>query len=225
MVEFHLVAGLLALLAGFVALFWAKGGYLHRRSGRLFVGAMLLMLGTAAFMAFFVVDKRSNGIGALLTIYLVVTSLLTVTRRVDQVRGVTRGLAVFAFLLGALAFVGGVQATMDPAAMVDGGPSRGDFVIAAIAFATGASDLRMLARGSIAGAQRLVRHLWRMTFALWVATGSFFLGQAKVIPEPLRNFALLSIPVLAVLAALLYWLWRLNPRKTHAPPAVHGEVR
>jgi uncharacterized membrane protein len=221
MVEFHFIAGLLALLAGFFALFSRKGGYLHRRSGRLFAGAMLMMLGTAAFMAFFVVDKRSNGVGALLTIYLV----LTVTRRVDQVRGITRGLAAFAFLLGALAVVGGVQATMDPTAMVDGGPSRGDFVTAAIAFATGASDLKMLARGSIAGAQRLIRHLWRMSFALFVATGSFFLGQAKVIPEPLRNFALLSIPVLAVPAALFYWLWRLKLRKSRGPAAVQGEVR
>jgi len=83
----------------------------------------------------------------------------------------------------------------------------------------------MLARGSIAGVQRLLRHLWRMTFALFVATGSFFLGQAKVIPEPLRNFALLSIPVLFVLVALFYWLWRLNFRKSHAPSAVQGEAR
>jgi uncharacterized membrane protein len=225
MVEVHFIAGLLALVAGFVALFAPKGRHLHRRSGRLFVAAMILMLGIAAFMAFFVVDKRSNGVGALLTIYLVVTSLLTVTRRVDQVRGFTRGLAAFAFLLGVLAFVGGVQATVDPAATVAGGPSRGDFVIAAIAFATGTSDLRMLARGSIGGTQRLVRHLWRMTFALFVATGSFFLGQAKVIPEPLRNFALLSVPVLAVLGVLFYWLWRLNVRKSHAPSAVQGEVR
>ena len=225
MVEFHFVAGLLALLAGFVALFAPKGRYLHRRSGRLFVAAMVAMLGTAAFMAFFVVDKRSNGIGALLTIYLIVTSLLTVTRRVDQVRGITGGLAAFALLLGALALVGGVQATMDPAATVDGGPSRGDFVIAAIAFATGASDLRMLARGSIAGAQRLIRHLWRMTFALFVATGSFFLGQAKVIPEPLRNFVFLSIPVVVVLVTLFYWLWRMKIRKSHAPSAVQGGLR
>ncbi len=225
MVEFHYVAGLLALLAGFVALFSRKGSHLHRRSGRLFVVAMVAMLGLGAFMAFFIVDKRSNGIGALLTLYLVMTSLLTVTRPVGQVRGITRGFAAFAIVLGALALVGGVQATMDPVARVDGGPSRGDFVIAAIAFAAGASDLRMLARGSIAGAQRLLRHLWRMMFALFVATGSFFLGQAKVIPEPLRNFALLSVPVLIVLATLLYWLWRMNVRKSGAVAAAQEGMR
>lgn len=207
MVEFHFVAGLLALLAGFVALFAPKGRHLHRRSGRVFVVAMVGMLGIAALMAFSVEEKRGVGLGALFTIYLVLTSLLTVTRRVDQVRGITMGLAALALGLGALAVL------------------DGSFLLAPVALACGASDLRMLERGVIAGTQRLVRHLWRMTFALWVATASFFLGQADVIPEPLRNFALLSVPVLAVLAMLFYWLWRLKIRKAHAVPNLQGEAR
>jgi len=207
MIEFHLVAGLLALLAGFVALFSPKGRYLHRRSGLMFAVAMVGMLGIAAVMAFSVEEKRGIGLGALFTIYLVLTSLLTVTRRVDQVRGITRGLAVLALGLGALAIL------------------DGSFLLAPVALACGASDFRMLARGVIAGTQRLVRHLWRMTFALWVATGSFFLGQADVIPEPLRNFALLSVPVLAVLAMLFYWLWRVNIMKMRAAPNLQGEAR
>jgi uncharacterized membrane protein len=207
MVEVHYVAGLLALLAGFVALFSPKGSRLHRRSGRLFVIAMVAMLGLAAAMAFFFVDEPGNGLGALLTIYLVITSLLTVTRRVDETRGLTTGLAAFAFGIGGLAL------------------AEGSLLVVPIALACGVADLRMLRRGSIAGPQRLIRHLWRMTFALWVATASFFLGQAKVIPEPARNFALLSIPVLAVLAMLLYWLWRINLKKSGAAAAAEGRVR
>jgi uncharacterized membrane protein len=207
MVETHYVAGLLALLAGFIALFSRKGSHLHRRSGRLFVVAMVAMLGLGAYLSFYVVDKPGNGLGALFTIYLVVTSLLTVTRPVDQVRGITMGLAGFAFAIGVLAL------------------ADGSFLVAAAALACGASDLRMLRRGSIAGTQRLVRHLWRMTIALFVATGSFFLGQAKVIPEPLRNFALLSIPVLTVVAALFYWLWRMRSRPVHAIQAMQGGAR
>ncbi len=207
MVEFHFVTGLLALLAGFVALFSRKGGYLHRRSGHVFVVAMVGMLGIAAVMAFSVEEKRGIGLGALFTIYLVLTSLLTVTRRVDQVRGIMTGLAAVALGLGVLAIL------------------DGSFLLAPVALACGASDFRMLERGVIGGPQRLVRHLWRMTFALWVATASFFLGQAKVFPDSLRNFALLSIPVLVVLATLFYWLWRMNIKKSHAPSAVQGEVR
>ena len=207
MIEVHYVAGLLALLAGFAALFSRKGGFLHRRSGRVFVVAMVAMLGVAAVMAFPTAYKRGIALGALFTIYLIVTSLLTVTRRVDEVRGLTAGLAALALGLGLLAL------------------ADGSFLLTPIALACGPSDLRMLARGSIAGSRRLVRHLWRMTFALWVATASFFLGQADVIPEPMRNIALQLIPVFAVLAALFYWLWRLNFRKTRPVAAVQGESR
>lgn len=207
MVEIHFVAGLLALMAGFVALFSPKGRYLHRRSGLVFAVAMVGMLGIAAVMAFSVEEKRGIGLGALLTIYLVLTSLLTVTRRVDQVRGITTGLAAVALGLG-------IAAILD-----------GSFLLAPLALACGAADFRLLQHGVIAGTQRLIRHLWRMTFALWVATASFFLGQADVIPEPLRNFALLSVPVLAVLAMLIYWLWRVNTGKTPAVPNLQGEIR
>jgi len=43
-------------------------------------------------------------------------------------------------------------------------------------------DIRMLVRGGVFGAKRIVRHLWRMCFGLFVATGSFFLGQQQVFP-------------------------------------------
>jgi hypothetical protein len=45
-----------------------------------------------------------------------------------------------------------------------------------------AGDIRMLTRGGIAGRERITRHLWRMSFGLYIATGSFFLGQQQVSP-------------------------------------------
>jgi uncharacterized membrane protein len=220
MVEIHYVAGLLALLAGFVALFARKGGHLHRRSGRVFVAAMVVMLGLAAVMALFVVDKHANGVGALLVIYLVVTSLLTVTRRVEDVRGLTTGLAAAAFALGIWALALAVEG----ARAAQGDSPQGGLVIAAIGIGGSLGDLRMLRKGEIAGAQRLVRHLWRMLVALFVATGSFFLGQAKVLPAALQNFALLSIPVLVVIAMLVYWLVRMSRLKTRAARVMPGSL-
>jgi len=61
--------------------------------------------------------------------------------------------------------------------------------------------------------RRLARHLWRMCFAMFVATGSFFLGQAKVFPEPIRIFPLLALLVVATLVVSFYWLWRVRIRK------------
>jgi hypothetical protein len=73
--------------------------------------------------------------------------------------------------------------------------------------------LRVLRSGALTRAARLARHLWRMSFALLIATMSFFLGQAKGIPSPIRIPALLALPVLAVLVTMLYWLWRVRIRQ------------
>ncbi len=220
-----MVAGLLALLAGFIALFSRKGQYLHRRSGLAFVGAMTVLLGSAAIIAQFISPNRGNVVGALLTLYLVTTGLLTVTRRVDQVRGLTAGLAIMAFLLGVRALALGIEGLHSPTRAIDGTPVQPFFTFALIGLMASAMDARMLARGSIQGAPRLIRHLWRMTFALWIATASFFIGQAKVFPEPVRKMSLLVIPVLVVLLMLFYWIGRVSIRKARAIQLAPGRNR
>lgn len=47
-------------------------------------------------------------------------------------------------------------------------------------------------------------------FALFIAALSFFIGQAKVFPEAVRIMPLLATPVLAVLATMFVWLWRVR---------------
>jgi len=73
--------------------------------------------------------------------------------------------------------------------------------------------VRMIREGSLRGARRLARHLWRMCFGLFVATGSFFFGQAKFIPAPIRIGPLLSALGIAPLEILLYWMWRVRLRR------------
>lgn len=80
-------------------------------------------------------------------------------------------------------------------------------------------DLRILRSGELQGTARLARHLWRMSFALFVAALSFFIGQQKVIPEPMRIPGLLALPVLAVHVTKLYWLWRVR-----SPRSIKGSV-
>jgi hypothetical protein len=48
-----------------------------------------------------------------------------------------------------------------------------------------------------------------MCFALFMAAGSFFLGQARLFPASVRRSGLLVVPVLLVLGAMLYWMARL----------------
>lgn len=75
----HIAAGGLALVFGYVALYATKGAPLHRRSGRLFVYAMLTMglFGTLIAAARGVAPATNIPAGVL-TSYLVITALLTV---------------------------------------------------------------------------------------------------------------------------------------------------
>jgi hypothetical protein len=78
------------------------------------------------------------------------------------------------------------------------------------------------------GVFRLARHLWRMCFALAIAALSFFIGQSKVFPKPIRIIPLLALPLLAVLVTMLYWLWRVRVRRSLrgiARVSVHESVR
>jgi hypothetical protein len=85
-------------------------------------------------------------------------------------------------------------------------------VVGAIGIAAGLSDIRVMRRGGLRGAPRIRRHLLRMCYALFIAAGSFFLGQAKFIPKPLRIGPLLSVAAFAPLVAMVYWLWRVRTR-------------
>lgn len=204
----HIIAGLLALASGAVALYAAKGSPLHRKSGMAFVIAMLVMTSTAVVMAAFLRPNRVNVIAGLLTFYLVCTALLTVRRPVEQMRGLVTGFMLLVLAGSAYAFTLGVEALNSPKGIVDQVPAPPIFMFAVVGLAGALLDARMLRAGSIQGAHRLARHLWRMSFAMWIATMSFFLGQAKFFPEPIRKSGMLAIPVVLVLVLLIYWLGR-----------------
>lgn len=208
----HVAAGGLAIVSGFVALYAAKGARLHRRSGMLFVRAMLLMSTTAVVMAA-LKDQKLNLMMGALTLYLVTTALLTVRPRVREVRRIEVGAMLVALTVGVYEVRLGVLAVSSPGGAIDGVPAAAAFGFGAVALLAALGDVRMLARG-IEGARRIARHLWRMCFAVFIASGSFFLGQADEIPEPLRIFPLLAIPAFLPLAAMLYWLWRVRVRRT-----------
>lgn len=219
----HIIAGLIALAAGAVALYAAKGSRLHRRSGRVFVAAMLVMTSSAVVMATFLRPHAVNAIAGTLTFYLVATALLTVKRTVAEARAHSIGFMLLAFAVGAFALRMGFEASASATGTVDGIPAPPIFLFAAIGLLGALGDARMLGAGVIEGPRRIARHLWRMTFAMWIATASFFLGQAKFFPEPLRSQAgLRAIPVLAVLGVLIYWLVRVRVRRARTLSAMES---
>lgn len=62
-------------------------------------------------------------------------------------------------------------------------------------------------------AQRLARHLWRMCFALFIATASFFSIRervASVLPEAFTSGWMRALPILVLAGAMVYCLWRVR---------------
>jgi uncharacterized membrane protein len=209
----HIVAGGLALLFGYVALFAAKGQTLHRKSGILFVYAML----TVSVCGLLIAAGRDvapavNIPAALLTAYLVITALTTVRPPVTGARWLDAGAMLVALAVGLASLMFGFEALAN-GGQRNGIPAFPFFMFGVVGLLASAGDLRVMRSGRLQGAPRLARHLWRMCFALFIAALSFFIGQAKVIPEPLRIVPLLALPVLAVLVTMLYWLWRVRIRR------------
>jgi len=209
MLTIHITAGLLALIAGAIALYASKGAPLHRRSGMLFAVAMLVMTSSATFMAVFMFPNRINLVAGTLTFYLVSTGVLAVRRSVEQTRALLLAFMLIAAMTGAYAFWLAQQAQFSPDGLIDSLPPAPLYMFGVVAALCVLGDARMLLTGVLQGKRRLARHLWRMGYAMWIATMSFFLGQAKVFPEPLRHaLGLRAIPVLLVLGVVAYWFVR-----------------
>jgi len=214
----HVAAGGLALVLGAVALSVKKGGTIHRRSGLLFVCAMLVMGISAAILG--------NVGGGVMTVYFVGTALTTVR----PVSASTRTFNVAALMvvvgLALLTIVGGVKAFNSPGGFLNGVPFLMFFFLATIMLLAAAGDVRIMRFGVPRGGPRLARHLWRMCFAMFIAAGSFFSVRervAKIFPEPFTTAPMRALPILLLFGAMFYWLWRVRGRRT-LPVLVRHDV-
>jgi hypothetical protein len=199
----HIVGGSIAVVAGYAALVARKGGALHRRVGLAFVYSMIAMGIGAAVVG--LAREKTTWLGGLIVIYYVITATRTMQRRAQPTLLVDGGLLVMAVVMCLLCLWGR------------------NFPFAVLLLAAAAGDARILRSGPLSGRPRLARHLWRMCFATFFATGSFFLGQAQVIPGPLRIWPALFVLALGPLAFLLYWLWRVR-RPGYVLPRMRAAV-
>jgi uncharacterized membrane protein len=204
---FHFATGLIALAAGLIAIAVRKGGKLHRVGGRVFVYAMIATGITAAGIS--VYEGKTIGGGAVI-VYFVLTAYTAVNPLPRIGRGLDIALMLVAFLFAVSSYNTGFTALGTPGNQIDGVPAGMTFFMATILLLAAIGDLRMVWAGGVRGTRRLARHLWRMCFGLFIATGSFFIGQMKFIPEPIRIVPLLLILGMSPLVVLLYWMWRVR---------------
>lgn len=204
----HIFTGTLALISGIIAYSASKGGPLHRKSGLVFVISMLVMAFTGAVLAA-MNQEHLNTLAGSVTFYLVLTALLAVRR----FKTLNMWPDYLAIVLGLSAgFIGieiGLTGMASETGKIDGQPAQVALVFAFVALAACLLDIRFIVKKAKLGKGRLMRHVWRMGFAMFIATASLFLGQAQVFPEAFRQIQYLGAPVILVILLTLYWLVKL----------------
>lgn len=208
LIPLHVVGGVVGILSGLVALYAVKGARLHRKSGTIFVYAMLVMSLSGVVMSVGRAGAATNIPAGLVTTYLVVSSLLTVQPPSAGSHRMERAAMLAAFALG----LASVVSAFISAGMGKPGYAYPQLMFGVLVLSAAMGDRRMIRAGGLEGPPRLKRHLWRMSAALFIAAASFFLGPVRRIPEPLRIPALRLIP-LVVLMTMAYWLWHLRRRR------------
>ncbi|HZQ22422.1 MAG TPA: DUF2306 domain-containing protein [Terriglobales bacterium] len=220
----HICCGTVGLLSGAVAITFRKGSRRHAIVGKVFVVSMLGLGASATYLAI-LKHQTGNLLGGVMTFYLVTTAWLSAKRR----NGETGLFDWIAFLVplgvGFGTISNGIQRLNNPAAFHDGVPAGMSFFLGAVLLSAAAGDLRMLLRG-ISGKQRIARHLWRMCFGLFIASGSIFIARPKLFPKVLSTTHILLVLGVLPLILLIFWMVRVRfsnayklgavPSRTHA---------
>jgi len=206
----HVSAGIVGILSGTAAMSFRKGSPRHALAGKVFVISMLTMAASAVYLAFMKHQNNNVG-GGVLTFYLVATAWVTAKRRDGETSIFDWAALLIPLWAGIGGWINGLEAVHSPTGSKYGVPAGMHFFLGSVMLLAAAGDVRMLVRGGVFGAQRIVRHLWRMCFGLFIATGSFFLGQgSKVFPAFLLKTNILFVPAVLPLILLIFWLFRVR---------------
>ena len=215
----HVAGGVVALLAGAIAIAVRKGARWHVVTGQAFCLAMFVLGLTAALLSPMKTPPESP-VGGILVCYFVATAWMAARRR-DGIPGRFESLACFLALAMAAAILArAYQLSLAPPPIVVPPGPIGLFVLGTLCLLAGLGDLRFVLRGRLTPTQRLSRHLWRMCFAFFIATGSFFLGQQDVLPSPMRGSVLQFALAFAPFGAMLFWLVRVRIARGRRPASV-----
>lgn len=205
----HVCGGLVGLLSGAAAASFRKGSRWHALSGNIFVISMLTMAAAGVILAV-MKSQPGNILGGTLTIYLVTTAWITAKRRDPETSIFDWSALLLVVALSATEVTWGLQAAMSPSGMKYDYPPGPYFFLGSIAMLATVGDVRMLVRGRISGSHRLARHLWRMCFALFIASSSLFLARQQLFPAIMRKTGSLVLLSFAPLLVMIFWLIRVR---------------
>jgi hypothetical protein len=218
----HLCGGSLGLLSGTAAMSFRKGSPRHVLAGKIFVASMLTMAVGAVYLA--ITRHQPNNVGGgILTFYLIGTAWLTARRRDGETSRFDWLAMLIPLAIGIFTWMVGIRVVRNGASSQDGVPVGMTFFTGSICLLAAVGDVRMLLGGGVLGAKRIARHLWRMCYGLFIASGSFFLGPqnrplrllsavgiGQHLPSALFSTGLYLFLTLLPLILLIFWLVRVR---------------
>jgi hypothetical protein len=147
--------------------------------------------------------------------YLVFTAWTTVRPLRGAGRGADTALMLLPLTFALGGFARGFSALDRPGNQVEGVPAGMLFFLSSIFLLAAIGDARMIRAGGLQGTRRLARHLWRMCFGLFIASGSFVsqLVMMTFMPAWMRSVPVIVLLSAAPLVVLLYWMWRIRLRQ------------
>jgi hypothetical protein len=181
---------------------------------------MLTMAAAGVYLAF-AKSKPGDVLGGALTLYLVATSWITAKRRNGK-PGLFDWCALLAvFTLTSVTATWAAQAAKSPTGLKNGYPPGVFVFLGSVALIALIGDVRMLVRGGVSGVQRIARHLWRMCFALFIASASIVLARQRLFPVIMRTSSTLYLLSFLPLVLMIFWLFRVRGSRAPGRQLVH----
>ncbi len=219
----HIGSGICGLFSGSAAVALRKGSRRHALTGNIFVVSMMSLALTGVYLAL-IKGQPGNVLGGTFTFYLVATAWMT-ARRQNPLIDIYDWLALLTVLSVATVCIAyGFEAATSPDGMHYGTPAGQYFFLGSVASIALVGDVRMLVRRGVDGTQPLARHLWRMCFALFIASGSIFLARQHLFPAVMRTTGALYFLTVLPLLLMIFWLIRVRLATAYKRLFVHAQA-
>lgn len=205
----HALIGTVTVCTGAMALLISKGCLLHKLCGRAFVCSMLLM-GFVIFASVWFEPGSISSLGILFVLfmnYLVVSAWSSMSHIKRFSVPVAYAAPVVALCISISGVMLGIDAISSPIIEENTPPTEAYFFFAAVAFIAMLLDINNFRLKGVRGKHRIVRHIWRMTGALFFATSTLFTGPSSIVfSETIRGSLFLAAPQFIVLSLSLLWI-------------------
>jgi uncharacterized membrane protein len=205
----HICTGTVGMLSGFVAMAFRKGSQRHSLAGDVFAVSMLILSASGIWLAA-TKSQTGNVLGGTFTFYMVATAWMA-GERGEVKTGILDWIGLLAVCsLAAIEWTYGIEAMLSPTGLKYDYPPWPFLLFGTLAVLAAVGDVRMLARHGISGKPRILRHIWRMCFAWFIASMSIFLARQERFPEAFRKTGVLVVLTFLPLALMIFWLVRVR---------------